>query len=168
MKTKAVIVVRHDPNWPQEFAKIRDSLVILRHDIFAIEHIGSTSVEGLSAKPIIDIDVVIDQQRFDAVKVLLESIGYRHEGDLGITGREAFKYDNKPDLMKHHLYVCDQTSTELIRHLAFRDWLRTHPDDREWYDRVKRDMARRYPFDIDSYMAGKQPCILAIYEKCGL
>jgi len=56
MKTKAVIVVSYDPNWPLEFTKIKDSLAILRSDVIAIEHIGSTAVEGLSAKPIIDID----------------------------------------------------------------------------------------------------------------
>ena len=80
----------------------------------AIEHVGSTSVHGLSAKPIIDIDVVIkDYSMLDAVISALERIDYHHEGNLGIAGREAFKYEGKTHLRKHHLYVCPRDSEEL-------------------------------------------------------
>ena len=134
-----------------------------------IEHIGSTSVEGLSAKPIIDIDVVIkDYAEFEEVVSILGAIGYRHEGDLGIAGREAFKYDGKDHLRKHHLYVCPEDSPELKRHIAFRDYLRTHSDAVRQYSRIKEEGARLYPYDIDRYIEHKTPFIEKIYKEIGI
>ena len=105
---KHVIVQSYDKTWADDFVAIRDELNDALKDLaLRIEHVGSTSVEGLSAKPIIDIDVVI-QDRADLPKVIkaLQEIGYSHEGDQGISGREAFKYEGKEHLRKHHLYVC--------------------------------------------------------------
>ena len=134
-----------------------------------IEHVGSTSVEGLSAKPIIDIDVVIkDYAEFEEVVSTLEAIGYRHEGDLGIAGREAFKYDGKDHLRKHHLYVCPEDSPELKRHIAFRDYLRTHSDAVRQYSRIKEEGARLYPYDIDRYIEHKTTFIEKIYKEIGI
>ena len=134
-----------------------------------IEHIGSTSVEGLSAKPIIDIDVVIkDYAEFEEVVSILGAIGYRHEGDLGIAGREAFKYDGKDHLRTHHLYVCPEDSPELKRHIAFRDYLRTHSDAVRQYSRIKEEGARLYPYDIDRYIEHKTPFIEKIYKEIGI
>jgi GrpB-like predicted nucleotidyltransferase (UPF0157 family) len=92
MITKHVVVLPYDDQWKQDFQKIRSELIdALGRLTIGIEHVGSTSVQGLSAKPIIDIDVVIkDYSQWDAVKSALEKIGYRHEGNLGIIGREAF------------------------------------------------------------------------------
>ena len=135
----------------------------------AIEHVGSTSVRGLAAKPIIDIDVVIgDASCLDAAIAALARIGYRHEGDLGIPGREAFKYAGKDHLQRHHLYVCPQDSAELKRHLAFRDYLRAHPEAVEAYGRIKEAGAALYPEDIDGYIAHKAPFIEGIYDEIGL
>ena len=105
MVTKSVIVLPYDEQWKQDFIKIRDELEpALGQLAVRIEHVGSTAVEGLSAKPIIDIDVVIkDYTVFEEVVSALDTIGYRHEGDLGIAGREAFKYEGKDHLRKHHL-----------------------------------------------------------------
>ena len=126
MQTKKVIVLPYDSAWKTAFEDIRAELAAALGDLaVAIEHIGSTSVEGMSAKPIIDIDVVIpDYTVFDDVVQILAKIGYTHEGDLGIKDREAFKYTDKPHLQKHHLYVCPQNSAELHRHITFRDFLR--------------------------------------------
>ncbi len=128
--TKSVVVLPYDEQWEQTFARIKDEILkALGTLALRIEHVGSTSVRGLSAKPIIDIDVVIkDYSVFDAVAAALEEIGYHHEGDLGIAMREAFRYDGKEHLQKHHLYVCPQDSAELKRHLAFRDYLRSDPE----------------------------------------
>lgn len=167
MKTKYVIVEDYNPKWKDEFKSIENELLsVLSGKIISIEHVGSTSVEGLAAKPIIDIDVVIDQN-FEEVKKSLERIGYMHEGDLGIAGREAFNYENKPHLMLHHLYVCNKDNEELFRHITFRNYLRKHKEDREKYSDIKKEMALKYPKDIDSYIEGKQPVILDIYKKCG-
>ena len=131
-----------------------------------IEHVGSTSVEGLSAKPIIDIDVVIrDHTVLDKVVSALGAAGYQHEGNLGIAGREAFKYDGKEHLRKHHLYVCPEDSPELKRHIAFRDYLRTHPDAVREYSRVKEEGAKLYPYDIGRYIEHKSPFIEKIYAE---
>lgn len=166
MKTKDVIVLPYQASWKDEFHIIEKELAdALKEYFHAIEHIGSTSVVGLSAKPIIDIDLIIKRDQFDEAKKCLESIGYHHEGDLGIKDREAFKYDDKKHLMKHHLYVCPKDSLEYLRHIAFRNWLQIHQEDREEYSKIKEEMAFKYPKDIDAYMKGKAPVIEAIYQK---
>lgn len=166
---KKVIVVPYNAEWATEFEKIKAELTqALRRYTISIEHVGSTSVPNLAAKPIIDIDIVIEIGMFEKVKYELEQIGYRHEGDLGILGREAFKYENKEHLMKHHLYVCNKNSSELRRHITFRDWLRSHAEDRDAYANIKMQMAAKYPQDMDSYIAGKTPVVEQIYKKCGL
>lgn len=170
MRTKRVIVVPYDSKWNDEFQKIKSYLEkTLENSIVAIEHVGSTSVEGLSAKPILDIDVVVkNYDNFQEVKSRLESLGYYHEGDLGIKDREAFGYTEKHEFMAHHLYVCSQNSEELKRHIAFRDYLRTHKEDREKYSEIKQYASKRYSTDIDSYIEVKSPCIAEIYRKIGL
>lgn len=170
MRTQKVIVLPYDKAWKAAFEEIRLELeAALENLIIGIEHVGSTSVEGLSAKPCIDLDVVIkDDTVFAAVAEKLTGIGYFHEGNLGIEGREAFGYTGKDHLMKHHLYVCPQNSRELHRHITFRDFLRKHPEAAQKYGRVKETAAQLFPEDIDGYMAYKAPCIAELYEKCGL
>ena len=120
MRTQKVIVLPYDKAWQSAFENIRLELdEALGNLAIGIEHVGSTSVEGLSAKPCIDIDVIIrDYSSFDAVVQKLATIGYIHEGDLGIKDREAFTYMDKRHLLKHHLYVCPQNSQELHRHIT--------------------------------------------------
>ena len=170
MVTKHVIVLPYDEQWKQDFLKIKDELTnALGQLIIGIEHVGSTSVKGLSAKPIIDIDVIIkDYTVLEDVISALGEIGYRHEGNLGIIGREAFKYDGKEHLRKHHLYVCPEDSPELKRHIAFRDYLRTHSDAVREYSCIKEEGAKRYPNDIDRYIEHKSPFIERIYAKIGM
>ena len=170
MQTKKVIVLPYDSAWKTAFEDIRAELnAALGNLAIAIEHVGSTSVEGMSAKPIIDIDVVIpDDTVFDAVVQSLAQIGYTHEGDLGIRDREAFKYENKPHLQKHHLYVCPQNSAELHRHITFRDFLRGNSDAVKTYSAVKETAAALFPDDIDGYINYKSPCIEEMYRMCGL
>lgn len=96
--------------------------------------------KGLSAKPIIDIDVVIQNvELLGDVIIALQKIGYTHEGNQGIPGREAFKYQDKEHLRKHHLYVCAKDSSELSRHIGFRDYLRKHPEAVAEYSKVKTE-----------------------------
>ena len=170
MKTKKVIVLPYDKAWAEAFEDIKREIEVALGDlILDVEHVGSTSVEGMSAKPCIDLDIVIkDDANLDAVICRLGQIGYLHEGDLGIKGREAFRYRDKPHLMKHHLYVCRESSEELHRHITFRNYLRRHPDAAKVYSAVKEEAARLYPDDIDRYMAHKAPCIEALYAQCGL
>ncbi len=170
MRTAKVVVLPYRAAWAGEFEAIRAELFCaLGELVLGIEHVGSTAVEGMSAKPCIDIDIIIkDYTVFDAVVERLASIGYVHEGDLGIKGREAFCYTDKPHLQRHHLYVCPQGSAELHRHVTFRNFLRTHPEAVKEYSRVKEEGARLFPNDIDGYIAYKSPCIAKLYERCGL
>lgn len=170
MRTRKVIVLPYDKAWRSDFEKIKAEIESVAGDlIVGIEHVGSTSVEGMSAKPCIDLDIVIeDVSGMDAIVNRLETIGYIHEGDLGITGREAFKYTSKPHLKTHHLYVCPQDSEELHRHITFRDFLRTHPDALKKYSKVKEEAAALFPDDIDGYIKYKSPCIAELYSLCGL
>ena len=168
--TRRVEVVPYDPAWPVRFEEIRGHLLsILSGQDVRVEHVGSTSVPGLAAKPIIDIDIVLKVgESFEAVKNALEANGYTHVGDLGINGREVFKYDNKPQFMAHHLYALSAGSEELKRHLTFRDWLRTHPEDRDAYAQVKLAAAQQFPDDIGAYIDAKSDIIFTIYQRCGL
>jgi GrpB-like predicted nucleotidyltransferase (UPF0157 family) len=170
MQTKRVAVLPYDPRWAADFVAIKGEITVALGDLLTdIHHVGSTSVEGLSAKPCIDIDAVIeDMSLLDAVVAKLAAIGYIHEGDLGIEGREAFRYTSKPHLQTHHLYVCPRNSRELHRHITFRDYLRTHPEAVREYSEVKEAAAQLYPDNIDGYMACKAPCIEKIYKLCGL
>ena len=170
MYRRHIIVQPYDEAWKQDFtdisSEIRDALGELA---LRIEHVGSTSVPGLSAKPVIDLDVVIrDDSVLDEVVSRLGTIGYQHEGNLGIAGREAFGYEGKEHLREHHLYVCPQDSPELKRHTAFRDYLRSHPDAVREYSRIKEEAAALYPYDIDGYIKHKSPVIEKIYKEIGL
>ena len=163
MKTAKVIVLPYDVNWKADFEKIKAEIEnAIGQLIVSVEHVGSTSVIGLSAKPCIDIDVVIkDYSVFDAVVSSLAEIGYIHEGDLGIKDRHAFRYTDKPHLQTHHLYVCPQNSAELHRHITFRNFLQNNPDAVE-------TAAQLFPDNIDKYIEYKSPCIEEIYTLCGL
>lgn len=154
MKTKKIQVLPYDPQWKENFQAIRLELSLaLKGLALRIEHVGSTSVEGLAAKPIIDIDVVIsDHTPLESVIAALSAIGYQHEGDLGISQREAFRYDGKGHLQEHHLYVCPESSPELHRHITFRDYLRSHPEAVAEYGRIKMDAARLYPEAVEAYI----------------
>ena len=170
MRTSKVTVIPYDEKWKSDFEKIKNELVAaIGNLIIGIEHVGSTSVEGMSAKPCIDIDVVIkDYSVFSEVVKGLSAIGYIHEGDLGIKDREAFKYSDKPHLQTHHLYVCPQNSAELHRHITFRNFLRNNPDAVKKCSQIKETAAELYPDSIDKYIQYKSPCIEELYAECGL
>ena len=170
MKTTKVTVLDYDINWENDFLKIKNELdQALKNLALSIEHVGSTAVEGLAAKPIIDIDIVIASTS-DLNKVIekLNQIGYIHEGNLGISDREAFKYTGKEHLQTHHLYVCPKNSKELQRHITFRDYLKSHPEAIKLYSQVKKEGARLFPDNIEKYLEYKSDCISELYKKCGL
>lgn len=167
---KPVVVELYNEEWAADFSAVKAELDdALGSLALRIEHVGSTSVIGLSAKPIIDIDVVIrDASLLNDVIEALGKIGYVHEGDLGISGREAFKYEEKDHLRKHHLYVCSEDSSELKRHITFRDYLRTHHEAVREYSRIKEEGAALFPNDMDKYIEHKSPFIEKIYAEIGL
>ena len=169
MTTRHIVVLPYDEKWKQAFLDIKSELApALGSLALSIEHVGSTSVPRLAAKPIIDIDVVVRKTDVEAAIRALATIGYEHEGNGGIEGREMFKYSGKEHLMEHHLYMCPEDSRELKRHVLFRDYLRAHPDAVQAYSQIKKEAAELYPHDIDSYINHKGTVIEKIYKELGL
>jgi len=164
---RTIAVEPYDPEWPAAFERIKDWLWPQVSDLaLDIVHVGSTSVPGLAAKPIIDFAIVMESYDiFPALKARLESLGYRHEGDRGIPTREVFK-GGPSGFMEYHMYVCPQDGPEYCRGLLFRDWLREHDGDRDAYADLKRKNAERYPHDIDAYIEGKSDFVEGILKKC--
>lgn len=159
---RTIEVVDYDPGWPAEFERIREQLLAALGGLcIGIEHVGSTSVPGLAAKPVIDLDVVIStRMQFQAVRDVLHGIGYQHRGNLEIPGREAFLWP--PGAGRHHLYVCSVDTPNLHDHLVLRDTLRLRPDLRDRYAANKRELAALHPHDIDAYIDGKSALIAEI------
>jgi len=161
-----VVVVDWSPAWAEQFeavaAVLRDALADVRSA--RVEHVGSTSVPGLAAKPILDIDVVVDGTDAPAAVSALESVGYVHRGDLGVTGREAFF---APDEPRRHVYVCTAGTANVRNHLAVRDVLRARDDLRDAYAAVKLALAADPAMDIDTYIAGKSAVLQQVLEASG-
>ena len=165
-KRRKIEVVPYNPAWPKEFSRLKKTLSEHLGDlILGIEHVGSTSVPGLAAKPIIDIDIVVEKEKQKEVIASLEDLDYQHRGDLGIAGREAFKNPAGNTFMKHHLYVCPRESTSLKEHLTLRDYLRKNQAAREEYARLKQLLAVKYTYDIERYIEGKTELIRNILKK---
>lgn len=163
-----VEVVNYDPAWPRIFEELKTRIWPVVADFaLSIEHVGSTSVAGLAAKPVIDLDIVIPSESEIPLAVeRLAALGYEHLGDLGIEGREAFQ--RPPDTVAHHLYVCVQGSTGLRNHLALREYLRANPEAARAYGELKKRLAQKHPYDIGNYVVEKTEFILGILERMGL
>ncbi|MEM1097892.1 MAG: GrpB family protein [Planctomycetota bacterium] len=167
MTKKLVQVVDYDPDWPSRFEALRAKLwPDLAKVALAIEHVGSTSVPGLAAKPIIDAAIVVETRGdLPAVIAVLAEHGYGHRGDLGVTGRESFR--QPADMFKHHLYACAQDNLGLRNHLVLRDALRADASLAREYGDLKRGLAERFAYDIDGYIAGKTEFILGVLRNAG-
>lgn len=164
MRTQNVRVVPYQDIWKKQFEEIREYVEVgLESYVREIHHVGSTSVEGLAAKPIIDIDIeVYDNVDIDKVTNILAQKGYICEGDLGIPDRIAYAYENTI-FAEHHLYVCPSSSKELHRHLCFRNFLRMNKEARDEYGGVKLRAAEACHNDIDVYMDMKHEVIERLY-----
>lgn len=147
-------VIEYDERWVEWFEQVRAAIP----GGFTVEHVGSTAVPGLAAKPIIDVDVVAASEKGVPVAVsALVQCGWRHEGDLGISGREAFR--GREDLPAHHLYVVVAGSGPHLDHIDLRDHLRTHPTELGRYAELKRELAPLLETDRDAYFRGKSALI---------
>jgi GrpB-like predicted nucleotidyltransferase (UPF0157 family) len=163
-----VVVVDYDAAWPRRFEELRARISpALAGMALAIEHVGSTSVPGLAAKPIIDMTVVV-AARSDVPLAIqrLAAFGYRHRGNLGIEDREAF--DHPSDLPRHNLYVCPQGTIGIANQVAVRDYLRAHAEVAHRYGELKKQLAAQFPDDIDAYVFGKTDFVLDVLRNAGL
>ena len=162
---RPIELAAYDSNWPRVFGVLRSQLQDCLGDLaVAIEHIGSTSVPGLIAKPVIDIDVAVDASDTHVTRAIrrLKVLGYIHEGDLGISGREALRaVAGSPS---HHLYVCRCDNREYLRHLAFRDILRNNPLIAKAYAALKHSAAETFRDDRVAYSHAKTAFIEDLLE----
>lgn len=162
MQTRRVLVVDYNPEWPSMFqAEAHKIARILGDNLITIHHIGSTSVPGLRAKPIIDMmPVVKDITLVDQCNPQMAALGYEAMGEFGLPGRRYFRKGGHE--RTHHVHCYSQSSSEEIeRHLAFRDYLRTHPNVARSYGELKANLARKHPDDANAYMDGKDAFVKA-------
>ena len=164
---RTVTVVDYDPCWPEVFERLRATIAPVVGDLaVAIEHVGSTSVPGLAAKPVLDLDIVVrSQSDVPLVVARLALIGYDHLGDFGLAGREVFRPpDGSP---AHNLYVC-RSGPALENHLALRDHLRRHSELAHAYGTLKKRLAQEFRYDIDGYVVAKTDFVVAVLRAAGL
>ncbi|CAN5271606.1 GNAT family N-acetyltransferase [soil metagenome] len=157
-------VVTYNPVWPEVFEseaiKITEAL---GNNCIAIHHIGSTSVPGLSAKPIIDImPIVLNIKTVDLNNFNMQQLGYDVKGEYGFMLRRFFVKENA-----FHVHVFEQNNPEIERHLKFRDWMRRHLDDRNAYAALKKNLAKKFSNDRTAYCFGKDEFVATIDEKAG-
>lgn len=153
-----VIIVDYNPQWPALYEEEKGRLLgVIGHKVVAIEHVGSTAVPGLGAKPIIDITVAVHRLA-DAEECieLLPSIGYEYipPDKVGIPERRYFR-KGLPGARTHHIHMVELASDFWERHLLFRDFLRAHPEVAQQYYELKKGLATKYGEDREGYTEAK-------------
>lgn len=167
-----VEVVPYNSDWPLQFekeaAKIKKAL---GENCITVHHIGSTSIPGLAAKPVIDmIPVVRDIMQVDLKKDAMQSLGYEVKGEFGIAFRRYFQkniVENGKTIRTHNVHVFEQENPEIERYLLFKDYLIKHPDQRDAYAVLKINSAIKYPNDVNAYTESKDTFVLDIDQKTG-
>ncbi len=173
---KKIKIEQYNPKWSHAFNELKDAYHSRINPNLRIEHIGSTSVPGLAAKAIIDIDIVV-KTKGEVLDLIgtLENLGYIYEGNLGIEGREVFRrslqdvpllYEHHSKWFQHHLYVCLEDSLAFRNHMALKNYLMAHEDAVKEYSELKFALAHQYPHDIDRYCSEKTPFITRILKAC--
>jgi GrpB-like predicted nucleotidyltransferase (UPF0157 family) len=158
---KRVLVVPYDPRWPEAFSLSSSAVAsAMGANLLAIHHIGSTAIEGMHAKPVIDmLAVVTDIVTVDHRATQMESLGYEAMGEFGIPGRRYFRRDNTAGERTHQVHTFQNESPDVQRHLAFRDFMRAHTALAAQYSELKQSLAKAHPHDIEAYMDGKDAFI---------
>ena len=159
-----IYMVPHDPNWRQEFAQAAAQITgALGANALAVHHIGSTAIPGIFAKPVIDMLLVVHSHAdLDAKQAAMEAMGYAARGEGGIPGRRFFRRDNALGDRTHQIHAFEAGSPQIVRHLAFRDYMIAHPDKAREYSDLKRKLAAQHPNDMEAYMDGKDDFIQEI------
>jgi GrpB-like predicted nucleotidyltransferase (UPF0157 family) len=173
-----IVIAEYDPAWPQRFEAERARLQnAIGEWAVAIEHVGSTAVPGLAAKPIIDIGVAL-QDLADALKCItpLLELGYQCCGEFRIPGRTFFRKPTTEPIpgqitdgvgRTHQIHMYQRDHEQFVWHIAFRDYMRSHPEDAAEYAALKRDVASHHGDDIEKYIEGKHDYIREILRKAG-
>ncbi|WP_339229279.1 GrpB family protein [Oceanobacillus sp. FSL K6-2867] len=162
---RKVEVCSYTEQWTYMFAKEAEKLKpIFGNQLLDIHHIGSTSIQGLKAKPVIDIMPVVKEINLvEKFNEEMKRIGYEAKGENGIPGRRYFQKEGSN--RTHHVHIFQVGSDEIKRHLAFRDYLRSHPDLKEAYGALKENLAKQFPYDMESYINGKDHFVKEMEAK---
>jgi GrpB-like predicted nucleotidyltransferase (UPF0157 family) len=150
-------VVSHDPEWASKF-EIEAGRVIetLGATVVRMHHIGSTAIPRIKAKPVIDILLEVGSLKtLDEKSSMLEALGYEAKGEFGISGRRYFRLNDSWGMRTHQIHAFEAGTPDVIRHIAFRDYMRAHPSAAEEYSSLKERLANAYPNDMAAYMEGK-------------
>jgi GrpB-like predicted nucleotidyltransferase (UPF0157 family) len=163
----------YSAEWPAAFAREAERLKrLLGRALVTVHHIGSTSVPGLAAKPIIDLlPLVRDINQVDRLTPRLQEAGYQAWGEYGLPGRRYFTKD-RGRYRTHNIHIYAAGDPDVERHLAFCAYLRHHQPSRQAYEALKREVYARHPADIQAYNDGKndwikqlEPVALAWYRQ---
>ncbi|MFT3746224.1 MAG: GrpB family protein [Pyrinomonadaceae bacterium] len=165
MKEKFV-VVPHDPNWTSIFLTESEKLKpAFGNCLLAIHHIGSTAIAGIYAKPVIDMLAVVERiEIVDPCDEAIAGLGYEIKGEFGIPGRRYFRKDIG-GVRTFQLHTFEKGSPQIDRHLAFRDYLNSHPEEAAAYSELKRNLILKHDGDPEKYMDGKDGFIREIDRK---
>ncbi len=161
-----ITVLNYDPEWPLKYERERKAIAeILDGNGISIYHIGSTSVPGLAAKPIIDMMAVVRSlEKVDDARGKFSELGYEYLGEFGIAGRRYFRKGGDERTHQIHIFQADDWNN-IERHLAFRDYMRTHEKERTEYAKIKTALAQRFPYDIDGYCDGKDAFVREMEKR---
>lgn len=165
--TTEIVVSDYDPEWPRWFETVRGRIWPVVEDLATrIDHVGSTAVPGLAAKPIIDMDIVVASEA--GIRPVIErmaTIGYRWRGDLGVPGRQAFTPTADHAWPHHHLYLVVENNKAHLDHWLLRDLLREDALARERYGALKKRNAELANSDMDLYVAAKASFVAELLAR---
>ena len=158
---KNVEVVPHNPQWRAAFeAEAKRIISVIGENVITIHHIGSTAIPNIYAKPIIDLLIEVrDINQVDAQSQAMQALGYEVKGEFGMLGRRYFRKDNQQGIRTHQIHTFETGSTQVERHLAFRDYLIAQPIAAQKYSELKRKLAKKHSDNMDGYIDGKDDFI---------
>ncbi|MDM5371974.1 MULTISPECIES: GrpB family protein [Bacillus cereus group] len=162
---RKIIVVPHENHWSEKFQMEAERLKSAMPETVKIYHIGSTSVPGLAAKPIIDMIMEVENiERVDRWNERFIELGYIVKGENGISGRRFFIHGTE-EKRSYHLHVFEKGNPEIVRHLAFRNYMMAHCEEAEAYATLKKELAEKYTYDGALYTEGKNEFVRNVDEK---
>ncbi|RII35495.1 GrpB family protein [Clostridium chromiireducens] len=169
---REMVIVPYDDMWPDIYIKERNILLnIFGNLIIDVQHFGSTSIKGLSAKPIIDIIIVAnDISQIDEYNQVMEDYGYSVRGENGIEGRRYF-VKLSPDNSRnhtHHIHIYQKGNQHIFDELMFRDYLRIDNEAFKEYERIKIEASLKFRYSPREYVNAKDDCIMSIMDKANL
>lgn len=162
---RKIVVVPHENHWSEKFQMEAERLKTAMPETVKIHHIGSTSVPGLAAKPIIDMIMEVESiERVDRWNERFIELGYIVKGENGISGRRFFIHGTEEKRL-YHLHVFEKGNPEIVRHLAFRDYMMAHCEEAEAYATLKKELVEKYTYDGTLYTEGKNEFVRNVDEK---